>query len=155
MIRYLFLGLVLAFSSCKKVPSELEGGIDFPTEFQGDWMFAEEVATAAIEEMAIDEEAKLKLQSSFVGMVRGESRHLDSSGRVTGASYPEELVIRYHFLEKRDDGFIAKTSNSMNPDAKQFTSNMISGGVWRSRLLDDSLEPVKGIPDDYWKRPEK
>lgn len=155
MMRILTLSLVLCAVGCDEAPTESRSDSEFPKEFQGDWRFDEAAATSAIEGMPIDEEAKLKLQSSFIGMIRNESRNMDSTGRITGGSYPDELVVRLHVVEERQDGVVARTSNSMNPDASQFTLNTISDGVWRSRLLDDSLNPVEGMPDDFWKRPEQ
>jgi len=129
--------------------------MELPAEYHGSWFFDEDSATKAIEAMAISDEDKLKLQSSFIGMIRGETRQVDSSGRITSDLYPDELIIRLHAVEEREDGLVMRTSNSMNSDAKQFTLNSISNGVWRSRLLDGSLRIAAGMPDDFWKRPEQ
>lgn len=155
MMRFFTLLLVLCAAGCDQAPTEARSDSEFPVDFHGDWVFAEEEANAAILEMPIDDEAKLKLQSSFIGMIRDERRQVDSTGRITGDSYPDELVIRLHVVEETQDGVIMRTSNSMNPDASQFTLNTISNGVWRSALLDDSLKPVVGIPDDFWQHPEQ
>ncbi len=154
-MRLLSLCLIFCIVGCDKVPTESRSDSEFPKGFQGDWIFDEGAATSAIDKMPIEEEAKLKLQSSFIGMIRNESRNVDSTGRITGGSYPDELVVRLHVVEERQDGVVVRASNSMNPDAIQFTLNTISNGVWRSRLLDDSLNPVEGMPDDFWKRPEQ
>ncbi len=154
-MRHLFLLLpLIVLIGCKPSDSASGGAVELPTEYHGNWIFDEDSATKAIESMPLSEEDKLKLQSSFIGIIRGETRQIDSTGRVTGGSYPEELIIRLQVVEERKDGLVAKTLNSMNPDTKQFTLNSITNGVWRSTLLDESLQPVAGIPDDFWKRSE-
>ena len=152
-MRHLFLLLSLfALTGCKPSDSASGGDTDIPSEYHGSWLFDEDSATKGIEAMPLKEEDKLKLQSSFIGMIRGETRQVDSAGRITSSSYPDELIIRLHVVEEREDGLILQTSNSMNPDATQFTLNTISGGVWRARLLDDSLQVMAGMPDDFWAR---
>ena len=151
----LILLSLIALIGCKPTDTARGGDTKLPAEYRGSWMFDEGAATVAIESMSLSEEDKLKLQSSFIGMIRDETRQVDEAGRITGDSYPDELVIRLHVVEERDDGTVMSTSNSMNPDAKQFTLNTISDGVWRARLLDDSLQVAAGIPDDFWKRYER
>jgi hypothetical protein len=155
-MKYLIqLCFLIAVVSCDRAPTEVGEDKKFPSELEGEWVFDEESATAAIEKMPIKEEDKLKLQSSYIGMIRGESRHMDSTGRITGDTYPDELIIRLHVVEKRADGVVTRTTNSMNPTAKQFTLNTVVDGVWRSRILDDSFNPVDNMPADYWKRPRE
>lgn len=150
----LLLSLVVLIG-CKSTDTPRDGETKLPAEYRGSWVFDEDSATIAIKSMSLSEVDKLKLQSSFIGMIRDESRQVDETGRITGDSYPDELVIRFHVIEEREDGTVMKTSNSMNPDATQFTLNTISNGVWRARLLNDSLLVVAGIPDDFWKRQEQ
>ena len=152
-MRHLFLLLSLfALTGCEPSDSASSGDTDLPFEYHGSWIFDGDSATTGIEDMPIKEEDKLKLQSSYIGMIRDEIRQVDSTGRITSSSYPDELIIRLHVVEEREDGLILRTSNSMNPDATQFTLNTISGGVWRARLLDDSLQVMAGMPDDFWAR---
>ena len=154
MKALLALLMILALVSCKKPNRDSSSSGEIPIEFQGEWIFDEDSATTAIDTMEISDEEKLKLQSSYIGIVRGETRSVSSTGVVSGPSFPEGVVeIRIQVERVTEDGVIMKGTNSLNKELIEYSLDSVVEGVWRSQMLDSSMSPVKGLPDNFWKRP--
>ena len=154
MKAQLALLMILALVGCKKANPDSSGAGEIPIEFQGEWIFDEDSATAEIDTMEISDEEKLKLQSSYIGIVRGERRSVNSTGLVSGPSFPDGVVeIRIQVERVTEDGVIMKGTNSLNKDSIEYSLDSVVEGVWRSQMLDSSMNPVKDLPDNFWMRP--
>ena len=63
------------------------------------------------------------------------------------------VEIRIQVERVTEDGVIMKGTNSLNKDSIEYSLDSVVEGVWRSQMLDNSMNPVKDLPDNFWMRP--
>jgi hypothetical protein len=145
-MRLILLSIIVTFLvSCnKRVKTEI------PEQFVGEWTFDEDAAYDGIEKMDIAEEDKIKLSSSYINMVRGQTMRVYADGWVSGSMIPDNL-LRFEYVSESTEGVILRTVNQMNSEEHQYTLNSISDGIWRVQILDSNHKPIKSTPDDYWR----
>ncbi len=152
MKKILFAFILFLFATVQINAGESRKNVRFPEKFVGKWIFDVAAAENAINRMNIPEGDKLKLKSSYIDMARGQQRSISGNGVMRVIGMPDHVTIEFTVVEKRDNGFVLAARNSLNPSEKQFTLNTMSNGVWRVTMLNNALNPVKGTPDDFWKR---
>ena len=153
MIKQITLALLsVSFFACQKSPDDDKG---IPNEFIGNWIFDVSSAREGITRMDISEEEKAMLEESFLDLAINNQLTVNADGSLEIKSEPSvpNNLLKFVLIETRPDGYIFQTINSMNLDANEFTLNTISNGIWRVVIIDESFSPIKGLPDNYWARP--
>ena len=125
----------------------------FPEEFVGTWEFDVNAAREGIKNMKINDADKAALESSFIDLAKGQIKTVLSTGVVKFPGVPDSVIIKLHVVNKRDDGYILSTTNSMSVSATERLSlDRIENGIWRTSSVDENLHVISKLPDNYWKR---
>jgi hypothetical protein len=76
--------------------------------------------------------------------------NVTKEGIWTFEGMPAHVKLQLRILDKKEDGYILETTNTLNPKPKQYTFNRIENGKWIVTMLNEDLTTMKGVPDDRW-----
>jgi hypothetical protein len=124
----------------------------FPENLVGKWIFDIQAAKAAINKSAIPEDQKEILEKSYLYIIKDQAMEISSQGEFQISDQPDSVKLQLYVLQEKENSYIIKTINSLKPDTPQYSEFIVSNGLLRVVLLDEGLEPVKGVPDDFWKK---
>ncbi len=128
------------------------GKSEFPNDLVGKWKFDIEAARAAINKGSWPDDQKKILEKSYLSIVKDQVMEISSQGAFRMLDQPASVKLQLHVLKVKGKSYIIKTINSLNPDKPQHSEFIVKNDSLRVVLLNDSLEPVNGVPDDYWKK---